>query len=734
MRWDIALSGLRFSLILSAISLSACGPFSSDAGKGSSSGDSGSAARSAPQTRFDLANGCYRLQPLGSRSFVGLSGDSWVSNAPLAKAALFYLKPTALGQYLLYDTNQQMLSGNDAQVRSVARASDAANWTVATVKPGQYTLSLSSAGQSLAAAVDGGLSMASAPTVFTFDPATGCKPYPEINTDIDGETYRGQGVDKPVIGFAEVHTHMAMGHEMSDGGSLVGPSAGGTMYGQMFHRFGVPHAMEDCKDWHGPNGIRDPEALVLDMKPLTTHETAGWPNFVSWPAYDSQLHQAMYYKWVERAWKAGMRIMVSEGTNIAALCEVGRAAVLRPDADCNDMSVGIKQVKYLFDLQNYVDAQEGGPGKGWFRIVTSPKMAREVINEGKLAVVAGLEFANLFDCTVTFDPLGNETRGCTKESIDRQIEEVWALGVRELFPYHDVDSALGGTGIFNGDALNLVGFVGTRQFWKTYDCADTGEGEKFFYDAGAFMTTAIPGTGSDPISSAVIKLLQGPAPTYPADRRQCNARNMTDLGEYAMQQLMKKKFIIDIDHAEINIKQKMLDMARAQKPSYPMISAHGGHGGINLAQAKDILDNGGLIYPFKPNGKGHVDFIKKLKPIWPAGKPMAVGYGMDANGIADRAPPRGAGSKPVKYPFTLFSGPDWGDRYAKAGIKPMSVKLQTIAESGKSWHVDEVGTAHYGMMADYVEEIRLEGGQEAVDALYNSAEAYLQMWEKIVNR
>ena len=88
----------------------------------------------------------------------------------------------------------------------------------------------------------------------------------------------------------------------------------------------------------------------------------------------------------------------------------------------------------------------------------------------------------------------------------------------------------------------------------------------------------------------------------------------------------------------------------------------------------------------------------------------------------------------MKYPFTLFSGPDWSDRYAKAGIKPLTVRLQTIPESGKTWNIDEVGTAHYGMVADYVEEIRLEGGHEAVDALYNSAEAYLQMWEKITNR
>src|SRR5690606_2930483 len=106
--------------------------------------------------------------------------------------------------------------------------------------------------------------------------------------------------------------------------------------------------------------------------------------------------------------------------------------------------------------------------------------------------------------------------------------------------------------------------------------------------------------------------------------------------------------------------------------------------------------------------------------------------GMDANGIADRAGPRGATDRPVRYPFTLFQGEDWGPQFD--GFAPVSFGMQKIAESGKSWHVDEVGTAHYGMVADYVEEIRLEGGQEALDALFQSAEAYLQMWEQTVNR
>src|SRR3546814_17614641 len=67
--------------------------------------------------------------------------------------------------------------------------------------------------------------------------------------------------------------------------------------------------------------------------------------------------------------------------------------------DCNDKNLCIAQVKYLYQWQDYVDAQEGGPGKGGFRIVSSPADARKVINDGKLAVVPGLEFADLFNCT-----------------------------------------------------------------------------------------------------------------------------------------------------------------------------------------------------------------------------------------------------------------------------------------------------------------------------------------------
>ena len=46
----------------------------------------------------------------------------------------------------------------------------------------------------------------------------------------------------------------------------------------------------------------------------------------------------------------------------------------------------------------------GGPGQGWFRIVTTPQQARDAVRAGKLAVVLGIEVDNLFNCKETGCP------------------------------------------------------------------------------------------------------------------------------------------------------------------------------------------------------------------------------------------------------------------------------------------------------------------------------------------
>ena len=47
--------------------------------------------------------------------------------------------------------------------------------------------------------------------------------------------------------------------------------------------------------------------------------------------------------------------------------------------ECNDMVSVDRSIEETYNLERYIDAQAGGPGQGWFRIVKSPAEAREVI-------------------------------------------------------------------------------------------------------------------------------------------------------------------------------------------------------------------------------------------------------------------------------------------------------------------------------------------------------------------
>jgi hypothetical protein len=678
-----------------------------------------------PVSRFDLAHGCYRLRI--NESYVARDGNQLVANGNAETAERFYMQPANLGRYLFYTADQRLMTASGSTVSTTVAPADGSDWTV-DGDGGRF--SATTLGASLAAGDDGRLQLADPAGLLRFEPAQGCSVYPEMPVGVRGPVFKGPPVGQPVIGFAEVHSHMGMASELSDGSGDVGPSAGGVLYGQAVNRFGAPAALDNCQVLHGPDGRLSAENIILDGDPLASHDTQGWPSFVDWPARDSFLHQQMYYRWIERAYRAGLRVMVNHGTTIEALCNIAKATYGDKTAECVDMDTGVMQVEYLYVIQDYVDAQAGGPGQGWFRIVKDPTEARQVIADGKLAVIPGLEFSNIFYCRVRFLPDGSEISGCTREIIDAEIDRAWELGVRQVFPYHDVDSALGGTGIFSS-VLNYVGFTDTLGFWKTYACPDGGDGPSYFYNAGAVLETAAVTQFVPALADLLTSLTGGALPVY-GPGRQCNARPVTDLGQYAIDKMMKKGFVIDIDHASLIGKQYMLDQSARTSPAYPLVSGHGAQGGLTTAQAVQLLRQGGIIYPILPNGRDWADFQQRLKPIWDAAgrpRPMAIGYGADTNGLRTLPGPRGAGSEPIRYPFTLFQGPGWGPQYAAAGIAPVTVDMLAIP-GGKVWNMDEQGMAHYGLVADIVEEIRIEAGVEGTDALYRSAEDYLQMWEQ----
>ena len=135
----------------------------------------------------------------------------------------------------------------------------------------------------------------------------------------------------------------------------------------------------------GTNG--QVESFLDYGSPSHPHDTVGWPTFKDWPSPTTLAEEGDYYTGIERAWKAGLRVMVTQLVDNEALCTL----MTKRHNPCNDMQSVVIQAKDLRDLQDYIDAQFGGPGKGFFQIVTNPFQARRVINSGKLAVVEGIE-------------------------------------------------------------------------------------------------------------------------------------------------------------------------------------------------------------------------------------------------------------------------------------------------------------------------------------------------------
>src|SRR5262249_40290412 len=158
----------------------------------------------------------------------------------------------------------------------------------------------------------------------------------------------------------------------------------------------------------------------------------GAPLFNGWPTWQSTTHQQVYYKWLERAWRGGLRLMTLLAVNNQVLCTLSKHI---RNIDCDDtMSAIDAQLNAARDFESWLHLQPGG---GWFHIVSSPQEAEATIRAGKLAVVLGIETDTLFNCKVASQ--------CTVQSVQQAVSKYFDMGVRYIFPIHDFDNAFGGT-------------------------------------------------------------------------------------------------------------------------------------------------------------------------------------------------------------------------------------------------------------------------------------------------
>ena len=383
-----------------------------------------------PESVYAMAGGCYSL-----------------GGQPLTFQA------TGLGSYLLYAPDRTFLAAAASGGADwVAAPSPESDWTVRQTGRGRFTFTLAD-GRALRSGFATGTA-----EPFALRRTTGCTAFPEVETNVNGRPFGGVTGYQEVRGYVDPHVH-GQTHEFLGGRVICSPP---------FHKYGAAAALVDCPDHQLADGRGAAlEDVLSGNTPGSGHDPVGWPTFSYWPNPHSLTHQQVYYKWLERSWRAGLRIHTSLLTENHILCTL---YPLKKNS-CDDRDSVRLQAQDMRAMEDYIDAQYGGPGRGWYRIVTSPFEAREVINAGKLAVVMGMETSVPLGCNVQ---LGRPT--CTEEQMLAELAEMRKLGVSQMELTNKFDNAFTGVA---GDAgtigplTNSANFLSTGSFLRMQTCPTT---------------------------------------------------------------------------------------------------------------------------------------------------------------------------------------------------------------------------------------------------------------------
>jgi microsomal dipeptidase-like Zn-dependent dipeptidase len=616
-----------------------------------------------------LATRCFVLATRDGR-FVRAVPTGYRADARRRRAVPFFLKPTAIGRYLLYDAGRRVATaGGGGAVTRASAAGPAAEW--AARRPTSRTIALRATATKRALAIDRRthalVTTAARAARFRLKRGHRCRRFPEAQLDAAGKPFRGKRRGGRLLGFADPHLHVTA--DLRGGGQVISGSA--------FDRFGIAQALGHDADVHGADGSLDVTGnLLRSGSPAGTHDTHGWPSFTGWPTNDTYTHQQIYYRWLERTWLAGMRLTVAQTVEDQPLCEIEP----RRSHTCDETASIELQVRRLKALQRYVDAQSGGRGRGWFRLVYRPRQARRAITRGKLAVLIGIESSNPFGCS---ERLGQPQ--CVRADIDRGIAHMWRLGVRTMFVAHWVDNALAGAALEEGDKGTFISAMQVQQ---------TGQ---------PFVTGACPHPE------------QG-APNDLTGKRECNTRGLTALGAYAINRMIDRHMLIEVDHLSERAREQVL--AIAAKRHYPLVSSHTGTGGLwTGGELRRLYAGGGFASAtIDDAGKLPAKILRMRR--YSSGRYPGVGIGTDTGGF--NALPGPDKNSRIQYPFRPYE---------------CSLQLGRQRTGTRRFDLRRDGVAHYGLLPDLLADVqRRKNGRRALALLYRSADGYVRTWRRAFAR
>ncbi len=699
-----------------------------------------------------LANACLTVSVPGQSALSLVPGGDGKSfefrgcSAP--GAARFRFRATDIGTYLLRDVGgAYLVADGSSTLRTATLLSDTLLNDDKYVSPAEWILEASptsaarfrlknrATGAYLAAS---GLATSEAGAAeVALEESSGCSEFPELSIDASGAVKKTRFDDGALYGVVDAHSHLF---------TNFGFGGGGVFHGAPFHRLGVEHALPDCSPFHGEGGRKDvigyfyegssfslesgAATLITGDTNRFDHATAGYPDFTDWPRRTrSSTHQAQYYRWIERAYLGGLRLLVQHATSNQVLCELATGMKSQqPRFSCNEMVSAEREIDETYALERYIDAQSGGPGRGWFRVVTSPAAARQVISGGKLAVMLGIETSNLFDCFLVPRP---GFPACDAAKVREKLAHFHARGVRILFPVHKFDNAFS-AGDGSRGFLEMGGVLNSGHYSNfTKDCdlsvpAPFDHGDVTYgglnkprdvYDSPPPLDFSKLSKSPASVLAPYIDALSQP----PLVGEHCQKTGLTPLGEMLITELMQRGMIIEIDHLPRRSYARALEMLVAN--DYPAAGTHGSNANGKLYSLGGISTLGIPRCSDKP-GSVSASLRAKFDAVAAAGGYRAQGFGFDLNGLAGIPGPRfGKESRcstlqtnPVTYPFTSYGG---------------DVTFSAPRLGNRAVEFNSEGMVHIGLMPELIEDARRMGVSDAdLEPLFRSAEGYLRMWER----
>lgn len=548
----------------------------------------------------------------------------------------------------------------------------------------------------------------------------------------------------PLYGYADLHVHM-FAHLTFGGGVFIGaPYANGGIaealkpdyatdldlvspLGTELARAKCPATIPNCGKviLHGDHTIPDDTAgFGTDDG---TDSNFGYPLFNGWPTWRTTTHQQVYYKWLERAYRGGLRVMTMLAVSNEILCKTSKH--LR-NYDCNNSMLGVDaQLQAAIDFEKWLDNQPGG---GWFKIVYDADQAAEVIKQGKLAVILGIESDTLFNC--------RWNNKCTAEFVNSEVEKYYRMGVRYIFPTHDFDGGFAGTAVWM-DVLNAGNRIIEKEWYDVEPCNTTD----FVLDTNALgsIISRIATAGTNIIEMTKIKY-----PKY-TEKPSCNKKGLTNLGNVLVTKAMDKGILIDIDHMSAKAVGHTIEMAK-KRGGYPLFSGHSLFSEMHKAENKrhermrtpqqiaELKKLGGLIsvmtqdelederdckHSSRSFAKNYEYLVSKLD----GSQVAAIPFGSDFNGLAQHVGPRYGddacggnqiqadselGKKRLKYPFIIKGFGEFDKQVT----------------GQRTFDFNSDGLAHIGLYPDLIADLSLAGVD--LEPLMRSAEGYIKSWKK----